>query len=687
MPEKIILLGTDAKHFHFVSEALRGSRYQLEFVNFWEIEAAAGAFTGARGIILNTLPFSESKFGQFYVLRSDPRFAGIPVLALVRERPPRLRYRLVQQGIDDYLIIPFDKLDLRIRLRNLLNCHPIPPLPRAADPSDPLSVDVWQGAGRILRELNAALSAADEDQLIARVLKKLVQLCGARVAIMLKVINAREVSLVHLHPNQTQLPELTFDFTEVPVLEKAIRLNEPTVLNDIAEVNPLLSRLNPLVDVTFRSFIVQPVKTHHQQYVLAVLRTDSEPLTTLHFLLVQQFGQLLTHLINIMVLRRTVKDKMDGQVWQYYYDFLDQVVNQLRFGILVIGQDRRIKYLNNNAASLLNVTAETALYHPLGEILSEQTVNEILYSANQRETGAERPEIELRNLEGKKMAIGFSVQEYKDMQSQENGYIISLKDITESKKIREEMRRVERLASLGVMASGIAHEIRNPLAGIKAMVQTFQEELSREDPRNEYLERIVRQVNRLDELLRTLFSYARPPKPNRRFCPVDTLLSDVYSLTRQKLLENCIRFTENIPPDLPEVFVDPSQIHQVLMNLILNSIEAIEENGEVSISVRPFHLAENPAAAQRFPFSARERKTQHFLEILIADNGCGIPPEVLNKIFNPFFTTKTLGTGLGLSIVYQIVKENDGYIFYDSEVAKGTRCYLYLPTQISEPAP
>ncbi len=686
MPEKIILLGTDAKHFHFVSEALRGSRYQLEFVNFGEMEAAAGAFRSARGVILNTLPFSESKFGQFNVLRSDPRFAGIPVLALVRERPPRLRYRLVQQGIEEYLVIPFDKLDLRVRLRSLLNRHPGPPL-RGAEPSHPLLGDAWQGAGRILRELNAALAAPDEAQLFAHALEKLVPLCGAQAAMILRVHNPREVRLLHMHPLHNPLPDFRFDFTDIPVLEKAIRLNEPTVLNDVAEGNPLISRLGPLLGAPVRSFIVQPVKTRHHQYVLTVLRTDSEPLTTLHFLLVQQFGELLARLVEIMALRRTTNDQVEGREWQYYYDFLDQVVNQLRFGILVIGQDRRIKYLNNNAASLLNVTTEAALYHPLGEILSEQTVNEILYSANPGESGAERPEIELRNLEGKKMAIGFSVQEYKDRQSRESGYIISLKDITESKKIREEMRRVERLASLGVMASGIAHEIRNPLAGIKAMVQTFQEELSGEDPKNEYLERIVRQVNRLDELLRTLFSYARPPKPNRRFCPVDVLLSDVYSLTRQKLRENRIRFTENIPPDLPEIFADPAQIHQVLMNLILNSIEAIEEDGEISISVRPFHLAENPVAAQRFPFSARERKTQHFLEIVIADNGCGIPPEVLSKIFNPFFTTKTLGTGLGLSIVYQIVKENDGYIFYDSEPGKGTRCYLYLPTQISDTAP
>ncbi|MCB0316233.1 MAG: histidine kinase, partial [Calditrichaeota bacterium] len=168
-----------------------------------------------------------------------------------------------------------------------------------------------------------------------------------------------------------------------------------------------------------------------------------------------------------------------------------------------------------------------------------------------------------------------------DQMSGEEGYIISLKDITFTKEIQEEMRRVDRLASLGVMASGIAHEIRNPLAGIKAMAQTFEEELQPDDPKNEYVKRIVRLVNRLDDLLRTLFSYAKPPKPNRQFCNLDEVLRDVFSLMRQKLREHNIKLIKLIHPELPRAFVDPGQIQQVLVNLFLNSVEAINKNGEI----------------------------------------------------------------------------------------------------------
>ena len=212
------------------------------------------------------------------------------------------------------------------------------------------------------------------------------------------------------------------------------------------------------------------------------------------------------------------------------------------------------------------------------------------------------------------------------------------------------------------------------------MAQTFEEELQPDDPKNEYVKRIVRLVNRLDDLLRTLFSYAKPPKPNRQFCNLDEVLRDVFSLMRQKLREHNIKLIKLIHPELPRAFVDPGQIQQVLVNLFLNSVEAINKNGEIVISIQP--VGEKEAASKPFlsPYLMLG-KAKFFIEIQIRDNGCGISEENLKHIFNPFFTTKTFGTGLGLSIVYQIIKENEGLINYESEVDQGTTCYLYLPAE------
>jgi signal transduction histidine kinase len=288
----------------------------------------------------------------------------------------------------------------------------------------------------------------------------------------------------------------------------------------------------------------------------------------------------------------------------------------------------------------------------------------------------ERPEIELLAPSGQKILIGFTITEYIDPSDQQKGFILSLKDITYTKELQEEMIRMDRLASLGVMASGIAHEIRNPLAGIKAIAQTFEEELSKNDPKNEYVKRIIKQVNRLDDLLKSLFSYAKPPKPNRQFFEVKELVQEVLSLLQQRMQKYNINFIQSYEKNLPSIFIDGAQIQQVLFNLILNSIEAIEKQGEIKLAAKK--VKKNDEIFQRKPFQ-KKITDQPYVQILLTDTGSGISPENLLQIFNPFFTTKNYGTGLGLSIVYQIVQENNGIIYFESEINRGTHCYLFLP--------
>jgi len=273
-----------------------------------------------------------------------------------------------------------------------------------------------------------------------------------------------------------------------------------------------------------------------------------------------------------------------------------------------------------------------------------------------------------------------------DKKGEADGYIISFKDITLIREIQEESYQRNRMASLGVMASGIAHEIRNPLAGIKAIAQTFEDEFEPNDPKNEYVERIVRQVNRLDDLLKTLFSYAKPRKPNRRFYSIESILQDVIHLVDQNIKKKNIKLKWKKKQDLPEIFVDSDQIQQVLINLILNSIESFKSDGEIIISIKPVN--KNSDKYFRKPFYYQITKAPH-LEVRITDSGCGISENDLENIFNPFFTTKSFGTGLGLSIVYQIIRENNGFIFFESELNSGTECHLFLPAfnyQIEENA-
>lgn len=683
MASTIILLGKAEKNFQFVLKSLHEQPYRFHFISADEIAQDDAQLPDAELIIIDTLPYSEAEFNRFYPLRENPRYAHIPTLALVDENPPRLRYRLINMGIHDYLTVPFHRLDLEVRCRNLLRLNGYPAAQPETLPSPVPAIHALQSLQQLYREMNQSIFQLDRNSFIKSVLAQIHQFSKAHITFLFDVREERYLQLQHFLPSQLLSDEWQLDIADIPLLMKAVRLHEPTILNNVSADNPFVTHLNAYLNVKVRSFIIYPVVIqNHTRAVLCVLKSDPENFSELHYLLVENFAHFLVHAHFLSLLRKETENQYDNQVWQFYFEYLDQVVNQLSFGILVISKELRVKYLNENAASLLSVSSKEALYKPLTEIMSEEAVTAVMKSAAESPLTFERPELELVDRNQKKRLVGFSVQEFTDQMSGEEGFIISLKDITFTKEIQEEMRRVDRLASLGVMASGIAHEIRNPLAGIKAMAQTFEEELQPDDPKNEYVKRIVRLVNRLDDLLRTLFSYAKPPKPNRQYCNLDEVLRDVFSLMRQKLREHNIKLIKLIHPELPRAFVDPGQIQQVLVNLFLNSVEAINKNGEIVISIQP--VGEKEAASKPFlsPYLMLG-KAKSFIEIQIRDNGCGISEENLKHIFNPFFTTKTFGTGLGLSIVYQIIKENEGLINYESEVDQGTTCFLYLPAELS----
>jgi signal transduction histidine kinase len=232
---------------------------------------------------------------------------------------------------------------------------------------------------------------------------------------------------------------------------------------------------------------------------------------------------------------------------------------------------------------------------------------------------------------------------------------------------------MDRLASLGVLASGIAHEIKNPLAGIKTMAQACEEEIDARDPRREYLIRIGKQVNRLDELLKTFFAYARPKPPDRRPCQLLDILADLNPLLDKKLSKQRIDYQQRLPKNLPDVLVDAQQLQQVFLNLILNAIDAMPDGGSLIISA---------SAVNNYGLKIPQN-IENCVEVHVKDSGIGITEEQRDTIFDPFFTTKSTGLGLGLSIVYRIIDEHHGRIHVQSEVNRGTDFIIELPTGVS----
>ena len=362
-------------------------------------------------------------------------------------------------------------------------------------------------------------------------------------------------------------------------------------------------------------------------------------------------------------------------------NFNESIIQSIGSGLMTINLERRISSFNQAAEEITKWSAYEILGKHIDKILSEHEAQTLLPIQKEK---AERSyllhqEMELTRKDGKRIHIGFTVTPRRDNLKQRVGTIVSFRDISQIKQMQAEVLRMDRLASLGVLASGIAHEIRNPLAGIKTVAQTLEEDLEEGDGKREYVARIIRQVNRMDELLRTLFSYARPKSPIRQYHHIYEIINEVKALTEKRLDKVNIQFEENYAHGLQKIYVDGHQIQQVFLNLFLNAIDAMPKGGCLSIFAKPVTTALQPVDRREKRYPQSETEFQ-YSQVCITDTGIGIAKENLAGIFDPFFTTKPHGTGLGLSIVYRIIEEHGGDIKIDSEPEIGTTFTLLLPT-------
>jgi signal transduction histidine kinase len=235
---------------------------------------------------------------------------------------------------------------------------------------------------------------------------------------------------------------------------------------------------------------------------------------------------------------------------------------------------------------------------------------------------------------------------------------------------RATIERQEKLASLGVLAAGVAHEIRNPLTAIKARLFTLRKAVGETSTALEDAQVIEREINRLERIVRDVLLFARPAEPKYQTISAVALVRDVGDLMRSQLEKANITFTIKNPVDAT-IRGDPDQLKQVLLNLIRNAAESIGEHGEITLCLR----TESASLGRRLIDAA-------ILEV--EDNGKGISTEVQKRLFDPFFTTKPAGTGLGLSIAARIVEQHGGTLRYKTEVGRGTTFGIVLPLNSSD---
>src|ERR1035441_340523 len=226
---------------------------------------------------------------------------------------------------------------------------------------------------------------------------------------------------------------------------------------------------------------------------------------------------------------------------------------------------------------------------------------------------------------------------------------------------RTQMSRAEHLATLGELAAGLAHEIRNPLAGIAGVIEIIGRDLPSTSPARAVVKDVRLEIAHINRILTDLLETARPHPPQVCLSNLNTTVEHAVMLARQQVLSKPIKIELQKAPDLPEVEHDSDQIHQVLLNLLLNAVQAMEGEGTVRVEI-----------------GSRD----DYASVMVSDTGRGIPPQHIPNIFRPFYTTKGNGTGLGLSLALRIVEEHHGRIEVSSVVGKGSKFEVVLPFQM-----
>lgn len=266
--------------------------------------------------------------------------------------------------------------------------------------------------------------------------------------------------------------------------------------------------------------------------------------------------------------------------------------------------------------------------------------------------------------------MGYSISPRVMDNGELDGAVMIFKDITEDRRRRQQAEKAEKMQTLGEIAAAISHEVKNPLAGIKSMVQAVMLDLDPDSEPYQYLKRISQEVDRINHFIENTFAFARHRRPRIIRSSITEILESVISLLAENCKRSQIEVIRDYAEDLPTLRINPEQIRQVFLNIMLNAIEATEQS---PIGKRWIHITVRPTMLKQGSDTVR------YLDIQFHDSGPGVPESVLAKIFDPFFTTKPNGTGLGLAICFKIVSEHGGRIEVSNSAEGGAIVSVKLP--------
>jgi signal transduction histidine kinase len=601
----------------------------------------------------------------FDLLLTDIRMPGrdgLDLLAIAKELDPHLSVvmitgygtmddalRAIRLGAQGFLLKPFDPAELVEAVQDSLR--------RRALLRDSLRLQTLLP----LLEINQALRADDGALSLAqRVLDVALRETGASRLwlVMRDLFTAEELTTmasVGSHTESSVLP--------ASALEQVFETGEPVwveadghVHSDAAGARRVVALSRPLL-----------MKNQVVGALNAEKASDLPPFSQISLELLSLLGgQLAIAIENVELHQRQ----------QALRAFNEDVIQTMTNGLVVVDEMMHVTAFNRAAAATLGYAGEEVLGRPLRDAIPGATaLSGVIEATLRHPSGATthyppgergraprarhtQSEVEVLHSDGSSLPLAVSASPLRDNSGQVTGVVCLFEDLSEAKALETERRRLDRLAALGEMSAVVAHEIRNPVAGIAAGVEYLSKSIPEGSFRKEDVAMILGEIDRINRILEDILSVARPFQLKLSAEAVPDIMEHVLHRHQRPIEDKAIRVIRRYGPSLPLARADRERMEQALTNLVLNGVEAMPTGGILSIGI-----------------SAHER----WLTITISDTGPGIPLDVQRRIFEPFFTTKIRGTGLGLAVARRVIEEHGGTIEIASELGKGTTFTIRLP--------
>jgi two-component system nitrogen regulation sensor histidine kinase GlnL len=357
--------------------------------------------------------------------------------------------------------------------------------------------------------------------------------------------------------------------------------------------------------------------------------------------------------------------------------YFEDLLYSLTEGIVVFDSDMQLSSANRAAQEMAHILLPDMLGKKASEVLGKP--NKALAELAQKTLASGRPHTsftgELVRPDSTKVPVEASAVPVEDAEGLPVGVALVLREASHIRDLEEAIKKSERLAYLGTMAASVAHEVRNPLGGIKGASQLMRDEIRgmpQEDSLMEYLGVIIKQVDRLTGILDSLKGLSKPTAPRHAPVNLHSILDESLTLMAPDIRKQKLKVKREYDPSMPEVVCDESGLSGVFLNLIKNAVEAMGQGGVLTLQT---------GIPSDFLYSSirTDKGKKTMVAVKIADTGTGIKADALKEIFNPFYSTKGGGLGLGLALSLKIVEEHGGTIKAESVPGKGTTFTIYLP--------